>query len=618
MIRRVAYGKAILAGAAGALAWALLARVLVSAGIPVVEFVRLVGVVATPEGGPWARWIAGTLVHLLAGAIWGIFYAYFFFSLLRLRPVLQGIVFSVLPMLLAIFVLLPQLDLMLTQSAALAGLVAAAPDGGPRDLLSMVLGHLVWGAVLGVIYVRPVGYAASRPPRLGTGHMFPPARELPVTSGGPAGAPPEGDRFMFATGIECSYPTIRGGRWRMDEMEACGHYRNWRTDLALVRELGLRHLRYGPPLHLMFLGPGRYDWTFMDEVAAEMHRLGIVPIMDLCHFGLPDWLGNFQNPEMPLALADYARAFARRYPWVQMYTPVNEMYVCTKLSALEGVWNEQLRDERAFLTAVRHVARASVLMAQAIAQERPDAIFVNSESGEFYQPCCPDPEVVRIAEFENERRFLPLDLLYARPVDPMMREHLRSHGMPDDEYDWFMRQDVRQRAVLGVDYYLWNEKLIDTQGHAQALGELFGWYVVAQKYWERYRRPLMHTETNHQDAREAPRWLWRQWHNVQLLRQSGVPIVGFTWFSLTDQVDWDIGLSAARGNVNPVGLFDLNRDPRPVGQAYHHLVRIFGAETARDATLETVLRAAASRPADFQPARPAPGRLVPGSMAGDA
>jgi N-acetylmuramoyl-L-alanine amidase len=92
--------------------------------------------------------------------------------------------------------------------------------------------------------------------------------------------------------------------------------------------------------------------------------------------------------------------------------------------------------------------------------------------------------------------------------------------------------------------------------------------VVAQQYYERYRRPLMHTETNHQDAREAPRWLWRQWHNVQLLRQAGVPIVGFTWYSLTDQIDWDAGLAVSRGNINPVGLFDLNRDPRLVGFPY--------------------------------------------------
>jgi len=138
--------------------------------------------------------------------------------------------------------------------------------------------------------------------------------------------------------------------------------------------------------------------------------------------------------------------------------------------------------------------------------------------------------------------------------------------------------------------------VIDHEGAVRSLGELFGWTVIASQYHDRYRRPLMHTETNHLDAREAPRWLWRQWHNVQLLRGSGVPVVGFTWYSLTDQVDWDIGLRSARGIVNPVGLFDLNRDPRTVGVAYRHLIQLFSPELAGAATLEAVLASAASRP----------------------
>jgi hypothetical protein len=34
-------------------------------------------------------------------------------------------------------------------------------------------------------------------------------------------------------------------------------------------------------------------------------------------------------------------------------------------------------------------------------------------------------------------------------------------------------------------------------------------------------------------------WLWKEWANVLRVRNDGVPIVGFTWYSLTDQMDWD-------------------------------------------------------------------------------
>jgi beta-glucosidase/6-phospho-beta-glucosidase/beta-galactosidase len=584
MIRSVAYSKAVLAGMAGAMAWEIVVRLLIWGGLPVFDIVGTLGTLALPHASAWASWTAGMVLHLLVGAIWAVFYAYFFWSVLPLRPVLQGMIFAFVPMPLAIFIMHPQFDLMhpLVQSGQLSSSGLFGLSGGLHEPLSIAAGHLIWGTVLGLLYIRPVGYPANRQPRLS---RRPFGGRSPVSSASES----SDHRFMFATGIECSYPTLEDGRWRMDQMAACGHYRHWRTDLQLVRDLGLRYLRYGPPLHLINRGPGQYDWAFLDEVSAEMQRLGIVPIMDLCHFGLPNWLQNFQNPEVPQALADYARAFARRYPWVRFYTPVNEMYVCAKLSALEGLWNEQCRDERAFVTTVRHLAKASVLMMQAITAERPDAVFVNSESGEFYQPCCPDPEIRRIAAFENERRFLPLDFLYARPVHEDTRAYLRQHGMPDDEYVWFMEQDVRRRSILGVDYYEWNEKLIDSTSQAQALGELFGWYAIAGQYYERYRRPMMHTETNRMDARDGPRWLWRQWHNVELIRQAGVPVVGFTWYSLTDQVDWDIALREPLGNVNPVGLFDLNRDPRMVGLAYQHLVRLFGGDVSKAPTIEAVL-----------------------------
>src|SRR5262245_221990 len=96
-------------------------------------------------------------------------------------------------------------------------------------------------------------------------------------------------RFMFAVGLECSNPVVDGGV-RVDELESTGHYVHWKKDLQLVRDLGLKYLRYGPPIHRIFKAPGQYSWDFLDPVMVEMHRLGIRPVIDLVHFGLPDWL----------------------------------------------------------------------------------------------------------------------------------------------------------------------------------------------------------------------------------------------------------------------------------------------------------------------------------------
>jgi len=85
----------------------------------------------------------------------------------------------------------------------------------------------------------------------------------------------------------------------------------------------------------------------------------------------------------------------------------------------------------------------------------------------------------------------------------------------------------------------------------------------------------MHTETNRwqgPNGDEAVNWLWKEWANVLRVRNDGVPIVGFTWYSLTDQVDWDTALRESNGNLNPLGLYDLNRNIRPVGEAYKKLI----------------------------------------------
>ncbi|MGI9105055.1 MAG: family 1 glycosylhydrolase [Pyrinomonadaceae bacterium] len=383
--------------------------------------------------------------------------------------------------------------------------------------------------------------------------------------------------FLFATGIECSYPTIRHGHMRRDQLKECGHYEHWRDDLRLVQELGLKVLRYGLPYYSIHRGPGKFDWSFADEVMNEIQRLGITPILDLLHFGVPGWLGNFQNPELPVHFADYADQVASRYPWVRYYTPVNEIYVTAKMSAKDGVWNEQLKDDRAFVTAMKHLVAASILATHSIAQRRPDTIIVQSESAEYMHQATAahSPEVT----LGNKQRYISLDLLYAHQPDADVLLYLMDNGLTREEYDWFMKGEPPGYQVMGNDYYGRNEKILKPDGSICQAEDVMGWYQITKEYYERYKKPVMHTETNVFEADEAPTWLWKQWINVLRMRSDGVPVLGFTWYSLTDQIDWDIGLAKKRDKVNACGLYDLKRKPRPVAAAYRTLLEEFGQIT---------------------------------------
>src|SRR3954465_11511442 len=195
--------------------------------------------------------------------------------------------------------------------------------------------------------------------------------------------------FMFATGIENSYPAIAGGR-RIDQMAKCGHYERWQDDLRLVRDLGIHYLRWGPALHKVFLGPGQYEWDWYDAVMRRMDELTIQPILDLCHFGVPDWLGNFQNADFPRYFAEYAGAVARRFPHTKYWTPVNEILITTLFSAKYGWWNEMQTSDEAYVRATVNVCKANLLAMHAILEHVPDAIFVQSESSEYTHASRPE------------------------------------------------------------------------------------------------------------------------------------------------------------------------------------------------------------------------------------
>ncbi len=258
----------------------------------------------------------------------------------------------------------------------------------------------------------------------------------------------EARRFLFATGIENSYPTISlpdGQTQRVDEMERTRHYEHWREDFQLVRSLGIEYLRYGPPYYSTHLGPGRYDWAFADETFAALREMGITPIADLCHFGVPDWIGGFQNADWPGLFAEYAQAFAKRFDWVRLYTPVNEIMIAATNSAKNGWWNERLKSEQAFATALKHLCRANLLAMQAMLKANPPLIFIQSEASRDFH--AEEPAAMAHAAFLNEMRFLALDLTYGHPITGRVLEFLLDNGWSREEYRWFSEHHARERCI---------------------------------------------------------------------------------------------------------------------------------------------------------------------------
>jgi beta-glucosidase/6-phospho-beta-glucosidase/beta-galactosidase len=281
--------------------------------------------------------------------------------------------------------------------------------------------------------------------------------------------------------------------------------------------------------------------------------------------------------------ADYARTFARRYPWVRYFTPVNEIFICASFSALRGWWNECEKSDVAFVRARRNLCMAHELAVEAILSERPDAIIVQGESIEHFHAA--GRSAAAEAERLNGIKHLSLDLTLGRELGHGMAAYLNEHGVTSNDLSFFRERRAVGQRWLGTDYYLTCEHRVAASGRFTTCRRGVGYRELATQYYRRYAIPLFHCETNRVSA-QAVDWLNEQWNDVIALRSAGIPVRGFTWYSLTDQIDWQHALRVERNDLHPVGLYDLQRRPRPVARRYREIVANWGAAVSARATAE--------------------------------
>ncbi len=225
------------------------------------------------------------------------------------------------------------------------------------------------------------------------------------------------------------------------------------------------------------------------------------------------------------------------------------------------------------------------LAVEAILSERPDAILVQGESIEHFHPA--GVRAREIADRENAFKWLPLDLTTGRELAPGMAGFLNRSGVSSNDLSFFREPRAVGQRWLGLDYYPTCEHRVSGNGSRTVNRQGAGFQALASQYYERYHLPLFHCETN-RVAEHAVDWLEVQWNEVLSLRARGIPVHGFTWYSLTDQIDWQHGLRIERDDLHPVGLFDLDRKVRPVGVAYRKIIETYKPLMHSDEPLDLV------------------------------
>jgi beta-glucosidase len=394
------------------------------------------------------------------------------------------------------------------------------------------------------------------------------------------------DEFLWLTGIEDTFitaPWPKTGR-TLDEYELTGHYDKWREDLDLMASLGVKAARYGIPWHRIQPTRQQWDFSFADQALNHLLELGIEPIVDLVHYGLPLWIENaFLNPDFPRYMAEYSARIAERFKGkIHAYTPLNEPRVTCWYAGKLGWWPPFKRGWRGFVSVMLGVARGIVESTQALKEVDPDILAVHVDATDLYES--PEPALQAEVQHRQDIVFLALDLISGRVNEdhPLARWLVRN-GATKQQLDWFVENKI-ELSLIGINLYpMFSRKVMTNSGHGlrtrMPYSEENIVYRLGKMYFERYHAPIFISETASVGRlSRRKRWLDNSVADVRRLREEGVPLVGYTWWPMFALVTW-----AWRQGTHPVeyylkqmGFWDLdsglNRVPTPLIVEFQRLV----------------------------------------------
>lgn len=104
-----------------------------------------------------------------------------------------------------------------------------------------------------------------------------------------------------------------GSRFAEPSGDACDHYRLYRQDIALLKELGFTSYRFSIEWSRVEPEPGFVSSAAIEhyrDVLKACHELGVTPMVTLHHFSSPKWLpalGGWESEETPDRFAAYCR-----------------------------------------------------------------------------------------------------------------------------------------------------------------------------------------------------------------------------------------------------------------------------------------------------------------------
>lgn len=340
---------------------------------------------------------------------------------------------------------------------------------------------------------------------------------------------------FFAGGFECATHR-RFDRRQMDVIARTGHDLHAESDFSLLQEVGILTVRDGLRWHLIERQPGVYDWSSFLPMLEASIKTGTQVIWDLCHWGLPVDIDIFSE-EFVHRFVAFARAAAsmikRHADTVPFFCLINEISFWAWIGGDVGAFYPYMQQRGPELK--QQLVRASLAAIQAIREVDSRVRFVQ-----------PEP-LINIVADPNQIE----DLLAAE----------RHTASQYETWDWL---SVGTPAIpsgldiIGINYY-WNNQWVH-QGERASLGHLQHrpLHQMLIEAWDRYRRPLLLSETGAEGDADAG-WLGYISAEVRQAQLGGAHILGICLYPVMDYPGWDDDRHCSCGLLQVDGQWNQRR-----------------------------------------------------------
>ena len=345
--------------------------------------------------------------------------------------------------------------------------------------------------------------------------------------------------------------------YQTSKPEIWGQIHEKENEIARYANLGIKRVRY--QFSWNSIAPNQESefwkgsaWRAFDHAVIALNQFSLTPVVGLLHPGKTPSYTSLIDPEFPEKLARYALAFARRYPHLTDYTPVNEPISNAKRNGLPK--HLYGKNHRVFLRSLFHQIRGTSLAMKEIRKYNPGARLIQTEElGKIHST----PLLQYQADFENRKRWLSFDLLSGHVTEhhPLWSFFLKN-GIGEAELRSLLEAPCPP-DVIGIHHIPESNRYLDerlelyspdlrggNEKHLYAdagtiharpeLNPLFS--EILEETWIRYKTPIALTDISIQDSRENQlEWVKQLLNSAQIAKKAGVQIEAITHLAASKQ-----------------------------------------------------------------------------------